>query len=138
MQITAIRSIVLTTCLISVAAFAGAPAEMTISNKTDFVSNAYIHAKPSPYVLAPYSSEQIPWAAVTAACHNTALGVVDPCAFEVYASKDNTNAKAVDVGTVTFYLNSGDIVSVVNNPNRWNLAIVSDDNKASFSLVKQH
>ncbi len=106
-----------TVLLTTGAAFAAAPADMSISNNSFDVSNGYIHNIASPYPLGPKSFEAIPWAKMTELCHGATpratLKGSDSCSIDVYATY-NSNPKLIHVATVTMFLSNGDIVSIVN------------------------
>ena len=112
-----VKCLGLSVALTSAASFASAPVQMNIINKSSFITNAYVHDIASPAVLAPHSVEKISWANVKKLCHNLhaySMKSSDPCSFEVYATTDKHKPKQIDVGTVTFYVNDGEVVNIAN------------------------
>lgn len=98
--------------LSSTAIYADAPAAMQIVNLSHYTTNAYVHNNPGQPLL-PSGVTSIPWYVVTGLCHGnlSRLKDEDPCSFEIYATTDSSNPKQIDVGTVTFYVSSGQLVN---------------------------
>ena len=135
---TVLKSLALSLVAMSGIAMAAAPDSMQIANMTCYTTNAYVHNTASQKVLGPYSSESIPWDAVTHLCHGSApllASSSDPCAFEVYATTDSAAPKQIDVGTVTMYLSDGRVLSIHNNKSAYGLKIVSVG-PGHFAMVK--
>lgn len=124
-----LRSVVITSVLVSGATFAAAPDNMYIKNNSFYSSDAYVH-EVAGQPLPAGQMVLLPWATVKNLCHGkkpSMLQAADPCSFEVYATLDMSNPKQIDVGTITFYVSDGTVghIAVTADAQAHNLTIKS-------------